>query len=97
MKYYIDYGNDTYQYRNDSTGDESPMTSKEASEAMRPSIDPDDNTPMDLDVREYSYTGEAIDDAICVLTSGLYPDISKAVIRNASTQKEVFTIINHSL
>ena len=94
MKYYIDYGTDTYQYRNDSTGTECPMTSKDASEAMRPSCDPDDNTPMVLDVREYSSIHEAIEDAMEVVFNPRYSDISAFTIRDASTQRPVFTAQN---
>jgi hypothetical protein len=94
MKYYIDFGKDTYMYRNDSTGTECPMTSKDASDAMRPSTDPDDNTPMQLDVREYSSVHEAIEDAMEVIFNPRYPDISAFTIRDASSQRKMFTATN---
>ena len=92
--YYIDYGNDTYQYRNDSIGTDCPMTSKDASEAMRPSCDPDDNTPMRLDIRQYSSVHEAIEDALEVIFNPRHSDISAFTIRVASTQNPMFTATN---
>ncbi len=94
MKYYIDYGKDTYQYRNDSIGTECPMTSKDASEAMRSSTDPDDSTPMRLDIKEYSSIHEAIEDGLEVVFNPRYSDISAFTIRDASTQRPVFTAQN---